>query len=354
MPSVSTPPFPEDVPTAPLLVIDYALVKGGDENEINRLWKASTELGFWYLKNHGVDDEVSSMFELGAETMDLPLAEKMKFEQGNDGMSFGYKAAGANATDETGSLDCVEFINIAKDDALSYPTPTHRTYPSTVTNKMEQVVAPFVRKSISVNDTLLNVLNKRLGLPDGTLSNLHKIDEVSGSEARCIKTPKDHHMSPDKATLGAHTDFGSLSFLHHNHLGGLQVLLPGTENWTYVKPISGHAVCNIGDALTIFSGGILRSNLHRVVPPPKAQAAFERWSLVFFTRPNAAQVLAPLVNESTLIADSVNNAPDGKFSTGSSAGEWFARRIKNQRIANRTGPETWRASRGMEHKVEAV
>lgn len=30
------------------------------------------------------------MFEMGAETMDLPLEEKMKYEQGDAGSSFGY------------------------------------------------------------------------------------------------------------------------------------------------------------------------------------------------------------------------------------------------------------------------
>lgn len=29
------------------------------------------------------------MFEMGAETMKLPLEEKMKFEQGDEGRSFG-------------------------------------------------------------------------------------------------------------------------------------------------------------------------------------------------------------------------------------------------------------------------
>lgn len=48
MPGLTTsPPFPEDVPTHPLLIIDYELIRQGDENEINRLWKAATELGFW-------------------------------------------------------------------------------------------------------------------------------------------------------------------------------------------------------------------------------------------------------------------------------------------------------------------
>jgi hypothetical protein len=41
------------------------------------------------LKNHGVDYEVNEMFAMGAETMRLPLEEKMLHEQGDDGMSFG-------------------------------------------------------------------------------------------------------------------------------------------------------------------------------------------------------------------------------------------------------------------------
>lgn len=47
MPSVTLPPFPEDVPTHPLLVIDYDLIKAGNQSEIDQLWKAATNLGFW-------------------------------------------------------------------------------------------------------------------------------------------------------------------------------------------------------------------------------------------------------------------------------------------------------------------
>ncbi|KII87176.1 hypothetical protein PLICRDRAFT_30612 [Plicaturopsis crispa FD-325 SS-3] len=354
MPGTTLPPFPADVPTHPLLIIDYDLIQAGDSNEIDRLWKAATELGFWYLKNHGVDDEVNGMFDMGAETMQLPLEEKMKHEQGDDGMSFGYKAAGANATDETGAKDTVEFINIAKDDALAYPTVARRTYPSTVNARMASTITPFVRKSLAVNETLLNVFNARLGLPPGALAARHSLEEHSGSEARCIKNPpRPGGISEEKAAIGAHTDFGSLSFLH-NRLGGLQVLVPGTESWQYIKPIPGHAVCNLGDAMALFSGGILRSNLHRVVPPPGEQGHFERWSLVFFTRPGNSVELRALVEDSPLIADAVKAQPHKNYETGSTSYDWFTRRIKNQRIKNRTGPETWRASRGTEHRPEAV
>jgi hypothetical protein len=47
MPAVTIPPFPDNVPAHPLLVIDYGLIKAGDEVETNRLWEAATKLGFW-------------------------------------------------------------------------------------------------------------------------------------------------------------------------------------------------------------------------------------------------------------------------------------------------------------------
>ncbi|KZV62550.1 Clavaminate synthase-like protein [Peniophora sp. CONT] len=352
MPVPSIPPFPDDVPVVPLLVIDYIRIVARDEAEIDRLWEAATKLGFWYLKNHGVDAEVDAMFDMGAETMRLPLEEKMKFEQGDEGVSFGYKAAGANATDATGSPDAIEFINVSRDDAISYPTPTHRTYPSTVNSRMLSTIRPFIKKSTAVNDTIIDVLNDRLGLPKGELAKRHDVREKSGSESRVIKNPANQTFSQDKAVLGAHTDFGSLSFLHHRQLGGLQVLPPGSEQWKYVKPVPGHAICNVGDALAIFSGGILRSNIHRVVPPPKDQAAFERWSLVFFTRPGEGQLLTPLASDSAIIAEAAKAKPE--LNTGSTSGEWFARRIKNQRMKNRKGPETWAQSRGTEYKPEVV
>ncbi|CCL98642.1 uncharacterized protein FIBRA_00644 [Fibroporia radiculosa] len=350
----SFPAFPDDVPTHPLLVVDYELIKTGDQDEIDKLWDAATHLGFWYLKNHGADLEVAEMFEMGAETMALPLEEKMKYEQGDSGMSCGYKAAGANATDETGALDTPEFINISKDDALAWPKQAHRDYPSTVNARMESTIIPFVHKSLEVNNTLLAVLNAKLGLPEGALAKRHTQTEYSGSEARCIKTPPMPPGTPqDRAALGAHTDFGSLSFLH-NRLGGLQVMVPGTQTWQYVKPIPGHAICNLGDAMSILSGGILKSNMHRVVSPPKEQGKYTRWSLVFFTRPGDSVELRALVDESPIIAQAVAEDPEKNYNTGVTMKDWFARRIKNQRIKNRTGPETWRASRGMEHQPSAI
>lgn len=42
------------------------------------------------LKNHGVDEEVNKMFDMGVEMMDLPLEEKIKYDKGAEtGVSAG-------------------------------------------------------------------------------------------------------------------------------------------------------------------------------------------------------------------------------------------------------------------------
>ena len=65
--------------------------------------------------------------------------------------------------------------------------------------------------------------------------------------------------------------------------------------------------------------------------------SLERWSLVFFTRPANHVELTALTEDSPMIATAVSSAPDpSKFRTGQNAATWFARRIKYQRINNRT------------------
>lgn len=114
------------------------------------------------------------------------------------------------ATDKLGTLDTVEFFNVAQDDALSWPQITHRTYPATANARMQDTLIPFTQKSMAVNNTFLTIFERRLGLPEGTFAALHLTSVPSGSEARCIRTPPNQ----DKAGIGAHTDFGTLVIRH--------------------------------------------------------------------------------------------------------------------------------------------
>lgn len=98
---------------------------------------ACTSIGFFYLTNYGVtSQDIDGMFEMGEATFAMPTEELDKFEQGDSGMSAGYKRAGSTNVDAAGNVDTAYFINVAKDDALAYPEVKQRTYPSETTKRV--------------------------------------------------------------------------------------------------------------------------------------------------------------------------------------------------------------------------
>lgn len=152
--------------------------------------------------------------------------------------------------------------------------------------KGRETFLSFIRTSHSIVTLVLNLFNESLDLPDGTLASLHELNAASSDAVRIIRTPPLPPSERDSIVLREHTDYGSLTLLY-NTLGGLQVLPRGEDStYVYVEPLPGHMIVNIGDALEKFTNGLLRANMHRVVPPPGAQGDFLRHSLVYFLRPN--------------------------------------------------------------------
>ena len=154
------------------------------------------------------------------------------------------------------------------------------------------LLTSYVYHCRAVIDLLISHLEKHLQLEPGALANLHRITERSGDHVR-FNQAAIQPFSEERAKQGEHTDFGTLTILM-NWLGGLQIRLPETEEWVYVKPVPGSAVVNLGDALVKFTAGILRSNIHRVCPPPPPQDGLTRNSLVYFSRPEDKVVLKRL------------------------------------------------------------
>ena len=121
-----------------------------------------------------------------------------------------YKKAGAFVVDPEGNGDSVEFINVSKNDALAWPSKVHREYPPTVNARMESTIKPFIVKSEQIVARIIDIFNDKLELPKGALAGRHQIEELSGCESRCIKSPPMKGSASDKVALSAHTDFGSL------------------------------------------------------------------------------------------------------------------------------------------------
>ena len=111
------PPFPNDIPTAPLVRLSLASLRSSPE-ESDRFFTASKELGFFYLdlRNdpHGerLLSQSSQFFGLAPTFYDLGREELSKYDYKNVGSYMGYKGFGSAVVDEKGNLDRNEFYNV--------------------------------------------------------------------------------------------------------------------------------------------------------------------------------------------------------------------------------------------------
>lgn len=252
-----------------------------------------------------------------------------------------YKGYGTAVIDKTGTLDRNEFYNVSKDDilALSPPLPS-----PDILSHNRPLLESYLLSAHSIVSLLLDHLNTHLHLPPSTLANLHRLHHHSGDQVRFIKAPP--QPAGDRRTaLGEHTDFGSVTVLF-NRLGGLQVLPPGEgSEWCYVRPLPGHCIVNLGDAMVKFTSGLLRSNMHRVISPPGKQANCTRYSLVYFARPEDDVVLKRLESEV------IPSLAEGVVEEEVSAKDWIIGRAMAKLVANFKGEEGER-SRGTERVSE--
>ncbi|KAJ5648660.1 hypothetical protein N7490_005032 [Penicillium lividum] len=344
------PPFPTDIPTAPLLRLSLGKLLAGNIREINRLFTASVDIGFFYLDfqdcqlGGSVLEDADKLFGVGKELFELSLEEKKKYDFSEHNSYFGYKGQGAAYVDKEGNLDRNEFYNVGQTSPLdnimlSYQGPWLKTREKQASKDdilgiSDQLPAPdllhrnrkliesFMRSSHSIVTLILSILNTQLGLPPNTLPNMHRQNAISGDQVRWIKAPP-QPMNDRRVALGQHTDFGSVTVLF-NRLGGLQVQMPGTDDWVYVRPLPGHAIINLGDAMVKFSNGLLRSNIHRVIAPPGEQAECTRYSLVYFARPEDDVVLRRLEGDAIPPLEGVEEEVSSK--------QWILRRALGKRI----------------------
>ncbi|KAF5131177.1 2-oxoglutarate-dependent dioxygenase gloE [Metarhizium anisopliae] len=350
MDSDAAPPFPDDVPTAPLLRLSLAKLRAREPDEVRRFTAACEALGFFYLDLGGdaVLQQADALFDAGRALFDLPLAEKARYDFSRLGTYMGYKAVGASVADAAGNLDRNEFYNIGKDDVFElgrrWPAPE-------VLESRRALLRSFMQSAHGVVTLVLALLDAHLGLAPGTLGAMHRLLEGrGGDQVRFIRAPARGAEDARAVALGEHTDFGSVTVLF-NRLGGLQVLMPpgagvgaGAEpEWRYVRPLPGHAVVNLGDALVKFSNGLLRSNIHRVVEPPGDQAACARYSLVYFSRPEDHVVLRRLEGRR------VPPLPEGVVEEAVTSEAWVLRRALGSRPALQPeGKFDYSLSRGTE------
>ncbi|WP_424215539.1 isopenicillin N synthase family dioxygenase [Streptomyces sp. BI20] len=282
MPSLLSPALP---------VID--LSDAGDPARrpgfLRELHAAAHGPGFLYLVGHGVPRaEIDRLWAVTRAFFALPEADRLAVGNLNSPHFRGYTRVGTEHTG--GSSDWRDQLDVGAERPAPEPAPGDPPYrllegpnqwPAALP-ELREVVPAWQDRLAGVAHRLLRELLTSIGAPADFF------DEAFDRPHLHTKLVRYPGAGPDGAGqgVGAHKDYGFLTLLLQDGVGGLQVVEDG--RYVDVPPMPGAFVVNLGELLEIATEGYLRATDHRVVSPP---GAVERFSIPFFYNPRLDAVV---------------------------------------------------------------
>ncbi|KAI0761969.1 hypothetical protein BD413DRAFT_586803, partial [Trametes elegans] len=268
----------QDVPklaSLPIISIEPFLHPGGHGrlSAAAALHAACSEYGFFYLDISSYVDpsEPEELTRLAREFFALPQEEKDKISITNEDNARGYQRLKENVTNgKADNHEGIDFYRPVESPDKTKPLWGENQWP-TIPGFKEKYET-WVEKMKKLGLLLMEAMAAGLGLsPEEWAELRNKVDD-SFWVMRIIGYPPLPN-GYDGFSCGAHRDYGCLTLLYADPTpGALQVYLNqpgllGVEDGTWINadPIPGCVVCNIGEMWEVWSNGLYKSTLHRVV-----------------------------------------------------------------------------------------
>ena len=147
-------------------------------------------------------------------------------------------------------------------------------------------VYPFFESSTRCAEAVLSGFAMAAGLAPDCFTRHADLPISRGSLQ--FYPPQPSELGADRFGVSAHTDFGVLTVLCQDDIGGLELESLDGE-WIAVPPIPSTMVVNVGDLLARWSNGRYRSTPHRVI----ITSGRERLSVVLAYDPNFETLADP-------------------------------------------------------------
>ncbi len=258
-------------PSSAVPIVDVGpLVTGlGDPSAVaDAIGLACRESGFFYVVGHGVGEDLQGRLEtlshaFFAQSLDAKLEIRMALA-GKAGR--GYFPVGDELT--SGRPDIKEGLyfgsELGEDDArVRAGLPLHgpNLFPAEIPG-FGDTILEYMAALTDLGHALMRGVALSLGLEPGYFRDRYMADPLT--LFRIFHYPP-VTLDPDAEEqwgVGEHTDYGVLTILRQDNVGGLQVKTEG--RWIDAPPVPDSFVCNIGDMLDRLTRGLYRSNPHRV------------------------------------------------------------------------------------------
>lgn len=117
---------------------------------------------------------------------------------------------------------------------------------------------------------VLRCMAVALDMPDPeALSNTHSEDLFQLRLLHYPSVARKALEARERTRIGAHSDFGTITLLFQDKVGGLEVEDPYRPGqFTPATPVDGACLVNVGDLIERWTNGRWRSTVHRVGAPP--------------------------------------------------------------------------------------
>jgi isopenicillin N synthase-like dioxygenase len=280
---------------APLLESSAA----GERHVADQIAAAYSQVGFSYLTGHDVAPElVDGIFRASADFHALPHAEKMSLEVNEFHRGF---IPINTSTAVTSSIEIARKPNQSESFMLMHELPEDdpdvlagaplagpNQWPASLPG-FRPAVRAYVEALSGLARRLVRVVALALGAPVDALDPYFARPTTF---LRLLYYPPQAPQSPaDLFGSAPHTDYGFITILLQDDVGGLQVRNVAGE-WIDAPYRPGAFVMNTGDILHRWSNGRFISTPHRVIN----RSGRARYSNPFFFDPDMRAEIAPLAS----------------------------------------------------------
>lgn len=282
-------------------IIDVSPLASGGEAGLAevaaRIGAACRDTGFFYVSGHTVPDVLMrETFATAAAFFALDEAEKLKALYSASG-NRGYVPMKGEALDPGKPADLKEAYNIglelpADDPELAAGALFRAENLWPEMPGFRDTMLAYFDACHRLGLALHRAFAVDLGLAPGFFDD--KLDRPMAVLRLLHYPPAPERAEEGQMGAGEHTDYGCVTLLATDGVGGLEVRTRGGE-WVRAPHVPGAFVCNIGDCLMRWTNDVYVSTPHRVVSP----SGRERFSIAFFLDPNPDAEIACLPNCAT-------------------------------------------------------